>query len=184
MTDLRKMVVSPTVWAGFLIIVSFWVWGPLFENDPQLEAMRVAAVVVGSSVVVAFVPGVIKFLTERYPVQAQQLVTGIVVLSIGIVGNGSWLLLWRMANFPEWMLHAEINGFWIWVTLAGFVLMLTAHRAIEDEVPKTDWVRLVVTFSVAIALSAFVGWYSPNLRPVADWLEPYFTEVPVRLGRG
>lgn len=178
MTSVRCFFQTWTVWGAILALASYWLWGPFVHNDLSSSVMTVAAVVFAVSAALAFAPGIARFLSESYSVQAQQLVVGIVVLVLGIAGNRTWLWVWREAGFPDWMLHAEVNAWWLWVFLVGLALIVSSYRAIEDDVPRTAWPRLIITFSIALVLSGFVAWKRPNMEPFADWLQVYFATGP------
>lgn len=184
MTSWKGFFQTSTVWLAGFALASYAVWGPLVPNDPSVEVMTIAAVVFAISAALAFAPGVARFLSERYSVPAQQLVVGIVILTLGIAGNRFWLWLWREAGFPSWMLHTELNAFWVWAFLVGLVLIVSSYRAIKDDVPRTAWPRLLITFAVAGGLGVFVAWERPNMRPFVEKIRPYLEASQSRPGCG
>lgn len=182
MTVIQKLGRSPTFWGGLAVIFSYWVWGPLIPADTRAEYLRVFGIVYAGFAFMAYLPGVVKFLTEKTPVEAQQLVMGIVVLALSLVCGGIWLLIWRQAGQPYWMVNSDINGFWLWLVVVGYFLHITAPRVLEGEIPRPNWSRVWVAFLVATALSLLIVHIRPDMAALAEWMRPYLSNLPA--GRG
>ena len=121
----------------------------------------------------------IEILIVRTPTHAQQLVLGIVAVWVGGAGNAAWFGLWRLAGKPPWMLeNAYINGFWVWMICVGGVLHLTAPRAIDGRIPRSNWVGVTSVLIASFVLAWVLIANPPDASLIADWLEPYLSSAP------
>lgn len=168
---------SPTFWWGLVVILSYWVWAPPMDTNAQTEWMRAFLITIGLTVVVAYTPGVFKFLTTTSPVQAQQLTMGIVVAWFGTAMSGIYLLLWRMAGQPAWMVNNDLNGFWLWLQIVGGILHVSAPRSIENEIPRPSWSRLWLALLSGLVLGYAVAILKPDAAGFVDRLRPYISDA-------
>lgn len=68
MSGLSQIGRSQSFWVGLAVIFSYWVIAPLLDTNSQIEWLRAILISVGATIVVAYTPGVIKFLTTPSPV--------------------------------------------------------------------------------------------------------------------
>lgn len=177
MSGLSQIGRSQTFWIGTVVIFSYWIVAPWLDTNSQTEWLRAILISVGATIVVAYTPGVIKFLITPSPVQAQQLTMGIVVAWFGTAMAGIYLLLWRMAGQPPWMVNNDLNGWWLWWQIVGGVLHLTAPRSIENEIPRPNFARLRVALLAGVALGYTVAVMKPDAAGFVDKLRPYIGDA-------
>lgn len=173
-TAIIKLSRSVTLWAGTLVILSYWVFAPFARVEQLIEWLRSSQIVVSVIVTMIYTPTLIEILAVRLPSTAQQLVMGIVVAWAGAAGNSGWFLLWRLAGYPEWMVtDSHWNGFFVWMMIVGAFLHLTAPRSIEGTFPKSNWVWISVVLVLSFTLAIYMLTSPPDARELVEALRPY-----------
>lgn len=105
---------------------------------------------------------------------------GIVVAWFGTAMAGIYLLLWRMAGQPSWMVNNDLNGWWIWWQIVGGFLHLTAPRSIANEVPQPNFARLWVALLAGVALGHTVAVMKPDAAGLVEKMRPYISDTFLR----
>lgn len=187
MKKFRALRQGETLALGLAGILAYWAASPFINNDPQVEWIRVFQIVFSFAVVMGFLNGLVSILRRPAPILAQRYIVGTVLTWSGIFGGAAWLLLWRLAGLPQWMIRAEINGFWIWLVFLGAVFHLAAIRRAADEDiidtitpfgprPRADWKPTAVAIMVSILVGIILMTNRPDARAVADFLKPYLAD--------
>lgn len=172
---LTKLGKSSTIFGVALVLLMYWAIAPFVSISPLIEWLRAAQLVISLSVAILYLPGLVEILFVRAPSQVQQLVFGIVIAWAGGAGISAWLGLWRMAGRPEWMLDSAISGFFTWMICVGGFLHLTAPRAIDGRIPRANWAASAFALVASLALAWVLLVVPPDVRWIADWLEPYLS---------
>lgn len=102
------------------------------------------------------------------PVPAQQHVLGTFLLLAGLNVGATWLLMWRMAGLPSWMILSATNGFLLWIVVIGAVFLSAAVR--REERGPTNWRRIIVAGVLSLAVGYLVAHVRPVIKPVVEWL--------------
>ncbi len=170
---------SPTLWIGLGVIFSFWLWAPFIGNNTQAEWLRAFQITVGYTVVVAYLPGIVAFLTkDGEDATTQQLTTGIVVTWSFSATGALYLLIWRMAGQPEWMVNNEINSFFIWGQIIGGVLHVTAPRKERDQILRPHYLRMWIALTAGVIFGYMIAEIRPNAGPMMEGVREYLSAIP------
>ena len=172
----RQILSGKTTWLGLFLILGYWPVVQFTPNGPQTEFLRIARTVVAIAISVSFLPGIVKALKTPWPTYGGQLVLGIVLSWTGVAGSAAWVLIWSMAGRPGWMLDSNVGGFFIWLQILGGTLHLTAHKSVEDEVPKPNWVRLGLAVAFGVLIGIVFMANAPDMHGLAEFLKPWFAE--------
>jgi hypothetical protein len=105
---------------------------------------------------------------------------GTVLILSGTFVTALWLLLWRLADEPRWMVDSWINGLMvIWVS-CGIMLQLLSPGIEHGEIPRKT-VRVWITAVVFSILVAFCGiMFNKFFMDLSLLLRPYLAEEPYK----
>jgi hypothetical protein len=165
----------PSVWAALLLVLAYWFEAPFLENGYHAEWIRVAMIVFGGAVILTIAPAFRRMFLEDTPANAQQSLIGQILTLIGIVGISVWLLLWRAADFPLWMIKSDVNGFLLWTILIGAVFSLIAPKDHNRYPPRTRWPRVYGALALTIVLGYALVIIRPDVKPFVESLRPYLS---------
>lgn len=164
---------SPSFWVSLCVLASFWIWAPLFDTGKQTEALRVFLIAFAAATGVLWLKGVARILTKRKPIEGQQLTLGIVIVALSLAGGSAWLLVWRLAGQPSWMVNSLTNAFFLWMGAVGYVLHLLAPRPEGHDISWPQHLVLLASLAVAAVVSALVVYVQPDMTGLAEWLRRY-----------
>jgi len=103
---------------------------------------------------------------------------GTMLILIGTFSSASWLLIWRLADEPRWMVDAWVNGAFVIIITSGIMLQLISPGIDSGEIPKKTkriWYAAVI-FSLVVAFAGIV--FSKFFVDVSLFLRPYMAEDP------
>jgi hypothetical protein len=162
---------SVTLWIGLALALGYWAVAPVLATNMQTEWLRAGMIAYGSALIFASLPAFKRIFLEPSPIGAQQSILGGFLCQIGLVGAAAWLLLWRAAGFPVWMVQSDVNAFWIWLIALGNFFALLAIKDTEKTPPRTRWGRVIVALIVTVILGYVVIVVRPDVGPLVDWLK-------------
>lgn len=145
----KRLLLVAALLLGFLPL-------PLFmQTDDLFMLLNAMTVVVGVAVIIAYLPGSMSWVWDRPKTTAGHLlVIGITVSWLANIGRVSWLWAWRLSGQPDDV--AFFNHWFLAVTLyiliIGGSLHLLAHRAIDDKVPMSGWVTLLLATMIGLII--------------------------------
>ena len=171
------MMRSRTIWVGLILLLGYWPVAALLPPDPQFLAEHAVRLSFAACALVLYLPGALRAASTPYPTFGGQLTLGITMNLVGGSLQSGWLVLWRLAGLPAWMVQSNLSGWFLWMQILGIVLHLTAKRKrVREGVYLTNW-RWI---SVAVVLSAVLGGYvvgvRPDARAFAEWIRPAFDD--------
>lgn len=175
MTFSARFMRSRTLWFGLALVLSFWLVVPFTDPNTQIEWIRVLMIGYTGAAMVALFPAFRSIIMEDAPVAAQQNILGTFLLLVSLCVGATWLLMWRMAGLPPWMVLSAINGFLLWVNVVGSVFLVAAVR--RDAKDPTNWRRIVVAGAVSLALGYLIVHVRPDIKPFVEWMRVRVTEV-------
>jgi hypothetical protein len=164
---------SVTLWIGLALALGYWAVAPVLATNMQTEWLRAGMIAYGSALIIASLPAFKRIFLEPAPIGAQQSILGGFLCQIGLVGAAAWLLLWRAADFPVWMIQSDVNAFWIWLIALGNFFALIAIKDTETQPPRTRWGRVLAALIVTVILGYVVIVARPDVRPFVDGLKVY-----------
>lgn len=175
MTFRARLKRSLTLWLGLALVLSFWIAAPFIDTNTQFEWIRVLMIGYTGAAMVALFPAFLSIWREDAPIAAQQNILGIFLVLFGLCVGATWLLLWRMAGLPPWMVLSALNGFLLWVNVVGAVFLVAAVR--RDAKDLTNWRRIVIAGVASVALGYFIVHERPNIAPLVEWLRLRVSDV-------
>lgn len=173
MTFANRFKRSLTLWAGFALVLSYWILAFLTDNNTLAEWVRVATIVYASAAAATYAPSFYRIFIEDTDTAGQRLILGAVLAFLGIAGSAIWLLLWRMSGFPVWMVQSAVNGFWLWCILLGAFFVLAAPRT-RTEPPRFNVLRVGFTAALTVVLGYVIVVRRPDVQPMVAWLGEHF----------
>ena len=90
------------------------------------------------------------------PDEGGQLVLGITIAWLATLCQRAWLMAWRAADEPSWMLNHPFWGFLFFLQIIGAMLHTTAREAIDNRVPVGAWVKLGAVVGTGLAAAWIV----------------------------
>lgn len=181
MTFSARLRRSLTLWLGLALALSFWLIAPFIDTNTQIEWIRVFMIGYTGAAIVALFPAFLSIIKEDAPIPAQQSILGTFFLLVGTFLGANWLLLWRMAGLPPWMVLSPVNGFFLWLAVCGSLFLLAAART--DERGPTNWRRIWIAGFVSLCLGYVVVHGRPNIAPLVEWLRVRVSDVIGPAGR-
>lgn len=171
MTFAARFKRSLTIWIGFGIAGLYWLVAPFLPSNVQAEWLRVFMIVLGFAIVSSCVKAFRSLTISTQPVSAQQYILGTFFRELGLLGSAMWLLVWRGAGFPTWMVVSDINAWWLYLICLGQFFVLMAPRDQEHDPPRVRWPRLAALLGIAVVLGYALLVLRPDFRLVASWLQ-------------
>jgi hypothetical protein len=159
-------------WITVAVLVGYSILGWLLPRQPFLEFIRILAATTSLVVAVSFSADAWESVTAEEPDRTDSLVVGIFLLSVSGFITNFWLLLFRLADTPDWMLHILTWGFGsAMIAAIGNVLHVWAPGVLRkspdgEDVPPAR-LRAV---GVAAALGVFATLVVLATQPNAVWL--------------
>jgi hypothetical protein len=157
--------------------LSYWLVAPFLPTNLQTEWLRVIMIVFSATAILAWFPAFREIILRPSPVSAQQSIMGQVMFLTGVFGGAVWLLLWRMAGQPAWMVNSELNGWWIWLVGLGCFYSLIAPKDMAREPPRTRWGRVAWALVISLILGFVIVHLRPDVSPVVGWLKERVSEI-------
>lgn len=168
---------SLTLWIGLASALSYWIVAPFLPTNLQTEWLRVFMIVFSATAIISWFPAFREIVMRPSPVSAQQSIMGQVMFLTGVCGSAVWLLLWRMAGQPSWMVNSDLNGWFLWIISMGCFYSLIAPKDMAKEPPRTRWGRVAWAFVISLGLGYGLIHLRPDIVPIVDWLKQRVSEV-------
>lgn len=160
------------------LAVAYWIVAPFLPTNEQTEWLRVFMIVISGTGILLCIRSFWAIIIRPAPISAQQSVIGLFLILLGIFLGGIWLLLWRMAGFPEWMIKSDMNGFLLYILGLGALFSVLAVKTGDEGRARTDWRRVAIILGVTLVLGIAVVHIRPDVRPVVDWLKDRVSDLP------
>lgn len=136
------------------ILVAFLPFPFFLETENLFTLLDAVAVTLGVAVIFSYLRGSLDWIWHRPSTTAGHLlVFGIVATWIATTGRLTWLWIWRLTGRPHEFFDHWFVAMTIYLFIVGGALHLAANRAIEDRVPLSGWVTLLV----AVAFGLLIG---------------------------
>jgi hypothetical protein len=161
------------------LAVAYWVVAPFLPTNEQTEWLRVFMIVISGTGILLYIRSFLAIVLRPTPIAAQQSVIGTVLILLGLFLGGIWLLLWRMAGFPEWMIKSDMNGFLLYILGLGALFSVLAVKTGDEGRARTDWRRVAIILGVTLVLGIAVVHIRPDVRPVVEWLRQRVSEMNI-----
>lgn len=156
---LRRLATSRTLWVAIACIGSFWLVSAFLPFVTMMEFLNGVALAVAIAVTIAYAPVWVEALTQDRPDRVGQLTLGIGCTWGAFILSRMWSISWRGSGQPDWMENSPVVGFFVYMTILGGILHLTAPGAIDGDVPRRNWILIGITIGGGLVLGlAFLGW--------------------------
>ena len=173
---LRSILRSRTLWSAAALFALYWLAAHLIPNGPLMEGLHTVRIAICLVVVVAYAPVCLEALAGGRIGRVEQLSLGITIGWGATLLAGVWSLLWRLAGQPAWMVNSDLNGFFLWVTILGAVLHVTAPGAVDGTVPRRTWILTGLAFGAGALAAAALLARRPDMAAIMDGLAPWIRE--------
>lgn len=167
---------SRTLWTAAALFALYWVVAWAVPNGPLMEGLHAVRVAICLVVVVAYAPVCLEALAQDRIGRVEQLSLGITIGWGATLGGGLWSLLWRLAGQPAWMVNSDLNGFFLWVTILGAVLHVTAPGAVDGTVPRRTWIVTGLALGAGALAAAAILVRRPDVAALVEALAPWVGE--------
>jgi hypothetical protein len=175
----RRFFRCQVLWISVAILVAYIVLALLIPRQPFLEFIRILAATSSLVVAVSFSADAWESITAEKPDRTDSLVVGIFLLAVSGFSTNFWLLFYRLAERPDWMLHILAWGF-LSATLAtiGNVLHVWAPGVLRKdpdglEVPPARLRAVGVAAALGVFATLIVLASQPNAAWIVEALRPY-----------
>src|SRR6476620_4342638 len=100
-----------TLWAAIVCTAIYWIAGTILPRQPWLETVRIAQAPFALVALVALSRAFWFAITRRHPDRLDVLTIATSLKEFSFCWMGIWLLLYRLAGHPSWMLDLLSFGF-------------------------------------------------------------------------
>lgn len=150
---------SKTAWIAISLSIVYWLMAFIVPLDVTLQTLNWVLVAVAVTVTVAYTPTAIDALASSRPDRVEQLVLGIICAWVATIGLRIWTGIWRFLDQPDWMQESRLLGFFIYISILGGVLHITAPGSTNVAIPKKNWLMLLFAILSGGLVAGFViGW--------------------------
>jgi hypothetical protein len=160
------------LWVGMAALASYVVLGAVLPTQPFLEFVRIVMATAAVITAVAYGAEAWESATTERSDQTDSIVIGIFLQHFTLAFTGVWLLLYRLAGRPEWMLNTLVFGFVSgWLSALASSLHVWAPGVLRrtPETGEVPSVRLRAV-GIAAALGVFATLVVLATQPNAIWL--------------
>jgi hypothetical protein len=175
----RRFFACKTFWITVLVIVLYSILGAILPRQPFMEFIRILAATTSLVVAVSFSSDAWQSITAEKPDRTDSLVVGIFLLAVSGVISNVWLLLFRLAERPDWMLHVLTWGFGsAMIATIGNVLHVWAPGVLRkdpdgDDVPPARLRAVGVAAAIGVFATLVVLATQPNAVWIVEELRPW-----------
>lgn len=155
---MREIIKSRMFLTAVAITAVFWTFGALVPRSLLFDLLNAMAVAIGTGVIVAYAPGVIKTLQSR-PEDISTghiLVVGIVCAWVAAVVRSGWNWAWRYLGKPDALIDHLGVAYLLVVLIMGGIAHLAAKDAINGQIPRESWRRIGIYTALGLAVGALV----------------------------
>lgn len=147
-----------------------------FPNPQILIVMRAFQLSFSLTVVRRYAPSVIKAFNDEYVTERTMIAFGFCAFASVIAANAAWLLLWRSADEPRWMVDASINGFMVLFSIYTAGIEIGAPNTNRGQIDPVFWRYIGVAVVSSVVLSVVALTFGDQARAITDWLAPFLAE--------
>lgn len=116
------------------------------------------------------------FVVGRWPEKHNVIALGIELSWFAIFCNSAWAIVHRLSGQPGWMINNDYYTAWSALSAFAATLHIFAPNIIGPALSKLDQVRFGATALLGLVLVVVVGFWRPDLSPVAEWLHSVMDE--------
>lgn len=150
---------NKTIWVALGLSAIYWLMAFIVPIDVTLETLNWVLVATAVVVTIAYAPTALDALIASRPDRVQQLVLGIICAWVATIALRVWVGIWRFLDTPEWMVQSRMIGFFIYLSILGGVLHITAPGSVDGIVPKRNWMMLAsAILSGGLVAGFMIGW--------------------------
>ncbi len=155
---ISKIARHKMIWIAISLSLIYWIMAAIAPVDITLESLNWILVATATVVTIAYAPVAIGAVASGRPDRVEQLVLGIVCSWGATIAMRTWSGVWRFLDQPDWMASSRIFGFFIYISILGGVLHITAPGAADGVIPRKNWVMLGLAIgSGALIAGFFIG---------------------------
>lgn len=178
---LKRIVCSRALWVTVVCLAAYVILGLTLPLQPFLELVRIFQATTALVAVVAFSADAWESLTSKDESDepTNSLIIGVFLQHVAMFWTGVWLLLYRLAEHPEWMLNVLLFGFMSgWLSSIAAVLHVWAPGVLRS--PCHDATVPPLRLRMA-GLAAALGMFGvlvvlatrPNASRIVEALHPW-----------
>jgi hypothetical protein len=163
-------------------MVVFWTLCLFFDNTDVLIYIRSFEVWIAAAAIFATWPVAQRMWKNPELGQSVSMYEvyafGTVLILLGTFFSSTWLLFWRLADEPRWMVDSWLNGIWLIIITLGIMLQLISPGIDQGAIPKKT-VRncgAAMLFAIFVAFSGIA--FSNSFVKFSLFLRPYLAEDP------
>jgi len=167
------------LWIGIIWLVLFLALAKSLPEQPFLEFVRIVAATTSFVVAVAFSKAAWESVSSDESDSTDSLAIGIFLLAVSNFVTNVYLLLYRLAEQPAWMLNvysfALFSG---WLAAMAAVLHVWAPGVLRrgpngDDVPPARLRTVGVVAAAGVFVTLFVLATQPNIIWLVEAMRPY-----------
>lgn len=168
-----RLIRNRILWVVAAASLIYWVGASLLPTQTFLEFVRIMQATMALVALVALSHAIWCALVTEDPDRADVLTLGVALKEFAFWITGMWLLLFRLAERPEWMLNVDWFGFlsgWL-PALSSLVLVATPGILIRDDKTGESVPPLTLILVGTVAgLGLFATLAVLAIQPNAVWL--------------
>src|SRR5215207_2772529 len=175
----RRFFTCRVLWVSVACIVLYAILAAFMPRQPFLEFVRILQAVTGIVVVIAFSADAWESLVSEESDKTDGLVIGAFLQHITICTTGIWLLLYRLADRPTWMLDVLFFAFFSgWLSSIASILHVIAPGVLrkadtEAEVPPARLRAVGFAAAAGATVALIVLAAQPNVVWLVESLRPW-----------
>jgi len=167
-------------WVSVSCIALYTVLAAFMPRQPFLEFVRILQAVSAVVVVIAFSQDAWEAVTAEESDKTDGIIIGAFLQHITICVTGIWLLLYRLADRPTWMLDVLFFAFFSgWLSSIASTLFVVAPGVLRKddsqniEIPPARLRAVGFVTSIGVAATLIVLASQPNVAWLVESLRPY-----------
>jgi hypothetical protein len=103
--------------------------------------------------------------------------TGQLLLWLAVFFSSMWLLLWRVADEPRWMVDSAVNGFMVLLVVFAGIFQLAAPGARNGRFPLRAIKALMVSVVMALVIAGLGFYFTNEVTEFTEMIRPWLGET-------
>lgn len=184
MEGIRRLLWRPALLALLAPVLMYFGLGLVVPYRDHNEAVVALAAGFGAVGAITFAPAALRLiLLPRWPERHEWATIGLWLLMLTLAITCAWALLWRLSGQPPYLVNNVVyDGRWLGFIVATAILLKAPNLFGEGVDAASRW-TLAAAWAVAIAFVVFLAVAQPDLRWLAERLQPLL-DSSIGYGRG
>ena len=174
MAGFRTFITNRLTWITIVFVAVFTTMAWISQPTTLSESIRTLITTLGFIGMIPYVSIAVKaYNAHRWPNDELLAALACFLICAGAAFGGLFQGLWRLSDFQNYVVTNDFYSFTMALTAAGLFILISTPNLIGRGVPWTARAKLLILWSISAGVVIGTALYSPDLKPVAEWLKPY-----------